>query len=67
MSEYKFYYFNVRAKGEIVRLIFAAAGVQYEDIRYNPPMAENGYDNRESLIDTNLILSVSLSTFSVHS
>jgi len=43
MSEYKFYYFNVRAKGEIVRLIFAAAGVQYEDIRYNPPMAENGY------------------------
>ena len=42
MAEYKLYYFNVRAKGEIIRLTFAAAGVDYEDIRYNPPMAETG-------------------------
>jgi glutathione S-transferase len=34
MSTYKFYYFNVRARGEVSRLIFAAAGQQYEDIRY---------------------------------
>ncbi len=34
MSTYKLYYFNVRGRGEIARLIFAAAGQQYEDIRY---------------------------------
>ena len=39
---YKLYYFNVRAKGELIRLAFAAAGVEYEDIRFRPPMAEAG-------------------------
>jgi len=33
MPVYKFTYFNVRAKGEVIRLIFAAAGVEYEDVR----------------------------------
>jgi len=33
MPSYKFTYFNSRAKGELVRLLFAAAGVEYEDVR----------------------------------
>jgi len=33
MSQYKLTYFNVRARAELTRLIFAASGVQYEDIR----------------------------------
>lgn len=34
MVQYKYYYFNLRARGEVVRLIFAAAGEKYEDIRF---------------------------------
>ncbi|CAF3468739.1 unnamed protein product [Rotaria sp. Silwood1] len=34
MSTYKLYYFNGRGRGEVARLIFAAAGQKYEDIRY---------------------------------
>ncbi|CAF0978518.1 unnamed protein product [Rotaria sordida] len=34
MSTYKLYYFNNRGRGEVCRLIFAAAGQIYEDIRY---------------------------------
>lgn len=33
MSQYKLIYFNLRARGEIIRLIFAAAGQKYEDHR----------------------------------
>jgi len=33
MTQYKLTYFNLRARGEIARLIFAAAGVQFEDNR----------------------------------
>ncbi|CAF1344200.1 unnamed protein product [Rotaria sordida] len=35
MSTYKLYYFNARGRAEISRLIFAAVGQQYEDIRYD--------------------------------
>jgi len=36
MTSYKLTYFNLRARGEIVRLVFAAAGVEYEDHRVDP-------------------------------
>lgn len=33
MSGYKLYYFHVRGRAEISRLSFAAANIEYEDIR----------------------------------
>ena len=33
MPKYKLYYFNVRARAEVTRTLFAQAGVEYEDIR----------------------------------
>lgn len=34
MIQYKLNYFNFRGRGEIVRLIFAAAGQKFEDNRF---------------------------------
>jgi glutathione S-transferase len=33
MPTYKLYYFNAKARAELIRWIFAQAGVKYEDIR----------------------------------
>ena len=33
MPAYKLYYFNMKARAELARLIFAQAGVPYEDVR----------------------------------
>ena len=34
MSTYKLYYFDSRGSGEPIRIIFAQAGVKYEDLRF---------------------------------
>ena len=33
MSSYKLYYFNARSYAELIRFVFAQAGVRYEDVR----------------------------------
>ena len=33
MTTYKVVYFDARGRAEIIRLIFAVAGVKYEDVR----------------------------------
>ncbi|KAI6230030.1 Glutathione S-transferase-1 [Aphelenchoides fujianensis] len=35
MPEFKLHYFDLRARGEPIRLIFAYKGVPFEDVRYN--------------------------------
>jgi len=37
IPSYKLHYFNIHGLGEIPRLLFAAAGVQFEDVRYGNP------------------------------
>ena len=36
MPSYKLQYFNARGLGEMIRLVFAEAGVEYEDVRCAP-------------------------------
>lgn len=35
MLKYRFFHFNVRGRGEVIRMIFAAADQEYEDIRFD--------------------------------
>lgn len=34
MAQYKLYYFNIRGRGEIDRLVLIAAGQEFEDVRF---------------------------------
>lgn len=40
-SSYKFVYLNLRARGEVSRLLFAAAGQDYENVLFDAPMDFN--------------------------
>merc|ERR1711915_452520 len=44
MPSYKLHYFDLRAKGELIRLVFAAAGEEFEDIRYIAPFGKKNPD-----------------------
>jgi len=43
MTSYKLYYFNARGATEPIRIIFAQAGVNYEDIRFEGDEWTNEY------------------------
>ena len=46
MTKYIYHYFNVRGRGELPRLIFAASGVEYNDNRVpNEAWEVNDCDN----------------------
>ena len=49
MVDYKLYYFNFRGRAEIVRLIFAAAGQKYEDVRFEAEGWLNEYKAKSPL------------------
>ena len=34
MPNYKLYYFNMKGRAELARLILAYAGIEFEDVRY---------------------------------
>lgn len=36
MARYKLTYFPIRGRGECIRMVFAAAGVEFENVRLNP-------------------------------
>jgi glutathione S-transferase len=51
MTKYQLYYFNSRGRAEYARLIFAVAGIEYEDIRIereNWPKLKPGKDSYSS-------------------
>jgi len=54
MTNYKLTYFDLRGRGEIIRLVFAAAGVQYEDYRIKSEWAE--LKARKLAVNVNLVL-----------
>jgi len=49
MSTYKLYYFNARGGGEPSRIIFAQAGVKYEDIRFEDEQWPKEYKESKKL------------------
>ena len=40
MSGYKLYYFHRRSRGELCRFSFAAAGIEFEDVRLENEASE---------------------------
>ena len=46
MSTYKLYYYNIRGRAETSRMIFAQAGVAYEDIRFGLDVASGMGDEK---------------------
>ena len=43
MPSFKLVYFPARARAEIIRLLFAQAGVEYEDVRLEFPAFQKDY------------------------
>jgi len=43
MASYKLYYFNARGAVEPIRIMFAQAGVKYEDIRFEGEDWKNNF------------------------
>ena len=58
MSSYKLYYFNVRGSAESSRIVFAQAGVKYEDIRYETEQWDKEF--KQSKAELMIVLHFSL-------
>ena len=51
LKKYRLIYFDVRGRGEIPRLLFHLAGVNFEDTRVDPGDEwQNTFKNRESFL-----------------
>lgn len=64
MTKYQLYYFDSRGRAEYARLVFAAAGVEYEDIRVSReewPAMKKG--ENEAMLYMKTFSSRKLSTF----
>ena len=49
MPAYKLTYFDAKARAEVPRLLFAKAGVQYEDVRVNEEQFKELKDSKYSI------------------
>jgi glutathione S-transferase len=49
VAEYKLVYFNFRGRGEVDRLVFAAAGQKFEDHRFDPSVWKSEYKAKSPL------------------
>ena len=49
MPKYKLTYFNAKARAEVPRLMFAKAGVEYEDVRLKKPEFDEIKDSKARL------------------
>ena len=59
MPAYKLTYFDLKGRGELCRLLFAAAGVEYEDKRIeqpNWPALKDGKAEKKLLFPVGIIL-----------
>ena len=54
MLKYKITYFNVKGRGELSRLVLAAAGVDFENIRVEYDYSKRGSDQWTELKPGNM-------------
>ena len=58
MSSYKLYYFNLRGSAESSRIIFAQAGVKYEDVRFENEQWDKKYKESKGTELCHVVLTI---------